>query len=70
MKKLLVTTLIVGATLSTAACSTYGQGERDTAAPYSQSRTATHGDVETRTVTRTPVREVRAERVFREQQQK
>lgn len=63
MKKLIATTLcITASTLALSACETTGTGNVDTAPPYADERTASHGDA--------PAPAPAAERVFREEQVK
>jgi len=68
MKKLIATIAIIGSAATLSACETSGMGDVDTAPPYADERTATHGN----TAAPAPVRPApaRAERVFREVQSK
>ena len=68
MKKLIATIAIIGSAATLSACSATGMGDVDTAPPYADERTASHGsEVKPMPVKRAPVR---AERVFREVQTK
>jgi len=67
MKKLIATIAIIGSAATLSACETSGMGDVDTAPPYADERTASHGN----TVAPAPVAApARAERVFREVQSK
>lgn len=70
MKKLIATIAIVGSAATLSACETSGYGDVDTAPPYADERTATHGNnADARQPAARPA-PVRAERVFRERQSK
>jgi len=68
MKKLIATIAIVGSAATLSACETSGYGDVDTAPPYADERTATHGNGANAVPARPAP--VRAERVFRERQSK
>ena len=65
MKKLIATIAIIGSAATLSACNTTGMGNIDTAPPYADERTASHGSE----AAPAPA-PVRAERVFREVQTK
>ncbi|MGH1399025.1 MAG: hypothetical protein ACRBCT_07415 [Alphaproteobacteria bacterium] len=66
MKKLIATLCIAGSAFALSACDTTGMGYVDTAPPYADDRTASHGPEAV-----APVKRVApAERVFREVQSK
>ena len=65
MKKLIATIAIIGSAATLSACETSGMGAVDTAPPYADERTASHGSE----MAAKPA-PVRAERVFREVQSK
>ncbi len=70
MKKLIATIAIVGSAATLSACETSGLGNYDTAPPYADERTATHG---TTVAAPAPVKKAApapAERVFRQVQSK
>jgi len=64
MKKIIATIAIIGSAATLSACETSGMGAVDTAPPYADERTASHGSV----APAAPAAPVRAERVFREVQ--
>lgn len=66
MKKLIATIAIIGSAATLSACETSGMGDVDTAPPYADERTASHGSV----AAPAPAAPARAERVFREVQSK
>lgn len=66
MNKFSATLCVAGAALALSACASNGSGEVDTAPPYAQERTATHGSQPAAA----PVKKEPAERVFREYQTK
>lgn len=66
MKKLIATIAIIGSAATLSACETSGMGNVDTAPPYADERTATHGN-DVAPMKKAPAR---AERVFREVQSK
>jgi len=67
MKKLIATIAIIGSAATLSACETSGMGDVDTAPPYADERTASHGSEAAPAARPAPVR---AERVFREVQSK
>lgn len=67
MKKLLATICVIGSAFALNACETDGSGHVDTAAPYSQSRTA---GAEEEAAVRSRPAPARAERTFSASQSK
>ncbi len=68
MKNTIATLCLVGSTLALSAC--VSSGNINTAPPYSQDRTATHGSEVTNSVKATPTRVAPATQVFRRAQSK
>jgi hypothetical protein len=64
MKKIIATIAIIGSAATLSACDTTGTGNVDTAPPYADERTASHGSEAPAPAP------VKAERVFREVQSK
>lgn len=73
MKKIVMTTLLLGSTLAVSACDSATMGDVDTAPPYALERTARHEQAvqaAAPVAVATPTRVAPAERVFQRAQTK